>query len=173
LPVPADPAITGTDIDEMTSLSSAVRLPDLPMAPRFSMDGYPNCREEYQAILPTLARVDAINRCTVALDQYYEKSLTPFRRLMIEHQNRISRLYSEEVGGKLKYLATDQERFFNAMMKEHAESNPDGANFADHRNAEARYNADRAYMQDRYCANTGCNGYPVPPYVADPAAAKK
>ena len=141
-------------------------LPSLPATPQFSAGDYPNCREEFQAIAPTLERVDAINRCTVALDQYYGTKLTPFRNLMIEHQKKVSAMYTEQVGGQMQFSSEEQSNFYKAMMKEHADSNPDGVHFADYRATEARYKADRAYMQDRYCFMTGCNGYTAPAFVA-------
>jgi Caspase domain len=148
-------------------------LPTLPPAPRFTNDGYPTCREEFQSIVGTNEKVGAINRCTVALDQYSAATLSPYRRAMIEHQKRISAIYSDQVGGKLKYSSASQDQFFKAMMKEHAESNPEGSYFAEQRAADARYQADRAYMQDRYCFHTGCGGYAVPVFVPGASSASK
>lgn len=57
-------------------------------------------------------------------------------------------------------------------MKEHADSNPGGLNFADHAATRTRYDADRAYLKDRYCFATGsCGGYAVPAGIA-PSAGK-
>ena len=47
-------------------------------------------------------------------------------------------------------------------MQEHANSDPDGKNMAVYRAAVELYQADRDYLSDRYCYNTGCGGYPVP-----------
>ena len=145
-------------------------LPTMPATPRFSSDGYPNCRENYQSIVPTLQKIDAINSCTVALDRYHRTVLLAFRELMIAHQNRISTMYSEQVGGQMRYLAESKKKFYDAMMKEHAESNPDAIHFAEYRTAEARYSVDRAYLQDRYCFNTGCAGYTAPVFLPSETA---
>ena len=52
------------------------------------------------------------------------------------------------------------------MRQEHADSDPKGANLATYRAAVELYNADRSYLRDRFCFNTGCGGYPMPKYVA-------
>jgi uncharacterized caspase-like protein len=157
----------------VSSDDSAVELPLLPNAPRFSNDNYPNCRGAFESIVGTNEKVAAINSCTVALDQYSAATLSTFRRAMIDHQKRIANLYSEQVGGKLKYSAAVQDRFFKAMTREHADSNPEGRHFAEFRSAEAKYQEDRAYMADRYCFMTGCNGYAVPVFVPGPGAVGK
>ena len=92
---------------------------------------------------------------------------------MIDHQKRIANLYSEQVGGKLKFSAAVQDQFFKAMTREHADSNPEGRHFAEFRAAEAKYQEDRAFMADRYCFMTGCNGYAVPPFEPGPGTVTK
>ncbi len=146
-------------------------LPLLPSTPQFANQGYPNCREEFQSIAPTLEKVASINRCTVALDQYQKSTLFVFRQSMIDHQKLISNIYTDQVGAQMKYPADAQRQFYGAMMKEHAESDPNGIHFSAYRAAEARYKEDRAYMQDRYCFNTGCAGYVAPAFV--PSASSK
>lgn len=148
-------------------------LPILPAPPQFGAQGYPTCREEFQTIAPTLERVAAINRCTVALDTYQKTSLVGFRQLMIDHQKAIADIYNGQVARSARFSADDQRAFYSAMLREHADSNPDGRHFSTYRATEARYKEDRAYMQDRYCFTTGCAGYAAPAYVPSPGASKK
>ena len=49
-----------------------------------------------------------------------------------------------------------QQRFFRDMRAEHAASNPGGANFADYRQTEQRYEADRKFLAEKYCQYAGC-----------------
>ena len=109
-------------------------------------------------------KAEDINQCTVRLDKYYSEILTPFRERMIEHQKAISQLYVDSVGGNMQYSPKSQDGFYEMMMKEHADSDPGGVNLADYRTAELRYQKDREYLQDRFCFNTGCGGYPVPEF---------
>lgn len=141
-------------------------LPTLPPTPILSEDGYPDCREDFQKIAAPFDKAEDTNRCTVLLDQYYAEVLTPFRQRMIDHQNEISGIYTSRVAGKMEYSAKSRDDFYIAMMAEHAASDPDGAHLGTYRNLEARYQQDRAYLQDRFCFNTGCGGYAVPEYVA-------
>jgi Caspase domain len=161
-----------TPLESSASPASNFGLPSLPFTPRFTNNGYPNCRENFQSLTATLEKVDAINRCTVALDQYYKTVLISFRQSMIDHQKRISNMYTEQVGGQMKFLAEGKSQFYKIMMKEHEDSNPDGAHFSGHRAAETQYNKDRAYLQDRYCFNTGCAGYTAPTFVPSIPAKK-
>lgn len=142
-------------------------LPGLPAAPRFVDTGYPTCREDYRSVVDPIGKIDTINRCMSALDAYFETAMNGFAKTMILHQEEISRLYSEKVGGQGAYSPEEQDAFYRAMMKEHADSNPGGPNFADHAAARARYDQDRAYLKDRYCFASGtCGGYPVPEGIA-------
>ena len=142
-------------------------LPGLPAAPRFVDTGYPACREDYRSVVDPIGKIDAINRCMSALDAYFETAMNGFAKTMIQHQEEISRIYSEKVGGQGAYSPEEQDAFYRAMMKEHADSNPGGPNFADHALARARYDQDRAYLKDRYCFASGtCGGYPVPEGIA-------
>jgi uncharacterized caspase-like protein len=172
---PASAPYVQTAINNLPAPGSQSGLPVLPPTPRFSAVGYPTCRENFQSLIGTIEKVDAINSCTVTLDKYYNGVLIPFRQAMIDHQKRITAMYTEQVGGQMKFLAESKSQFYQAMMKEFAESNPEGVHFGDHRASEARYKEDRAYLQDRYCFNTGCKGYPVPAYVqpASPVAPPK
>lgn len=152
------------------------QLPSLPSAPILSQNGYPDCREDFQKIAAPFDKAEDTNRCTVLLDGYYAEVLTPFRQQMIDHQNNISAIYTDQVAGKMTYSAKSRDDFYKTMMQEHAASDPDGANLADYRTLEARYQQDRTYLQDRFCFNTGCGGYSVPEYVAKedkPEKAKK
>ncbi len=137
-------------------------LPALPPTPVLDTSSYPDCREDHQKIAMPFDRAEDTNRCTGLLDQYYAQVLTPFREEMIAHQNAVSALYTEQVGGKMQYSQASQDGFYKKMMEEHARSDPDGENLADYRAAEKRYQDDRAYLADRFCFNTGCGGYPVP-----------
>lgn len=141
-------------------------LPSLPPTPILSQNGYPDCREDFQKIAAPFDKAEDTNRCTVLLDRYYAEVLTPFRQRMIDHQNELSAIYTGQVAGKMKYSAKSRDDFYKAMMQEHADSDPDGAHLADYRTLEARYQRDRAYLQDRFCFNTGCGGYAMPEYVA-------
>ncbi len=140
-------------------------LPALPATPVLSQDGYPDCREDFQKIAAPFDKAEDTNRCTVLLDQYYAEVLTPFRQRMIDHQNEISAIYTSKVAGKMDYSAKSRDDFYTAMMAEHASSDPDGAHLETYRTLETRYQEDRAYLQDRFCFNTGCGGYPVPEYA--------
>lgn len=141
-------------------------LPALPPRPTLDTDSYPACREDYRKKDAAFAQAEAINRCTVAIDKYYSQTMLPYRQAMIAYQDRLSSLYSTQVGANKRYSADTQHRFFQTVMAEHAASNPEGANLAAYRGIEAQYQTDRAYLADRFCFNTGCNGYPAPAAVA-------
>lgn len=145
-----------------SALVDKAPLPPIPLAPAFSKLGYPACRDEFQKKSSPNDKVEAINKCTVALDQYYRTALTDFRTVMSAHQDVLSRLYTDKVGGKSEYTPASQQRFFADVNQAHAAANPDGPAFAEHRATEDQYKADRAFLQDRYCFFTGCGGYPKP-----------
>lgn len=147
-------------------------LPALPPTPLLAKNGYPDCRESHQVFEMPFDKADDINECTVKLDKYYSEVLTPFRERMIEHQKSISELYVDKVGGNMQYSPKSQDGFYAMMMKEHADSDPDGINLAEYRTAEAQYQKDREYLQDRFCFNTGCGGYPVPEFDVELALAR-
>lgn len=148
-------------------------LPTLPPRPILDTDSYPGCREDYRKNDAPFDRAAAINRCTVAIDTYYSQKMLPYRQAMIAYQDALSSLYSTQVGANKRYSAATQDRFFKAVMAEHTASNPEGANLAAYRGIEAQYQTDRAYLADRFCFNTGCNGYPVPASVATAESADK
>ncbi len=137
-------------------------LPELPAAPVLLQGDYPDCREDHLHLPDPHDKAININQCTTRLDNYYNDVLTEYRKQMNEYQNEISRIYTEKVAGRMEYSAASRDRFYKEMMQEHANSNPDGKNMAVYRAAVELYNADRNYLSDRYCYNTGCNGYPVP-----------
>ncbi|SEH19709.1 hypothetical protein SAMN05428974_3602 [Sphingopyxis sp. YR583] len=137
-------------------------LPALPIRPVLDTESYPACREDYRKIDAPFDKAAAINRCTVAIDTYYRNKMLPYREAMIVYQGALSSLYTEKVGGNMRYSPATQDRFYKAVMVEHAASDPGGANLAAYRAVEAQYQTDRAYLADRFCFNTGCNGYPVP-----------
>ncbi len=147
-------------------------LPEFPARPVLDTASYPNCREAYQAIEAPFDKAADINRCTVKIDAYYREKMLPYREAMIVYQDKLSALYSDKVGGNMRYSPQSQDAFYKKMMAEHAASDPEGANLAGYRGMEAQYQTDRAYLADRYCFNTGCNGYPVPAYAAKPAASE-
>ena len=175
MPVPSAASGIASPLAGLEQKRAAAALPALPAAPRFSDSGYPACGTDYRSIEDQLAKVDAINRCTVALDQFYAGTMTAFRQRMIAHQDEVSRVYTEEVGGNPVYTPADQESFFRAMRQEHAASNPDGPRFAEYRAAEARYQADRQELQARYCEFAGCdaNGRPTLAPIATSGKKKK
>lgn len=137
-------------------------LPELPPRPSIDPKFYPDCREDYQAIAAPFDRAADTNRCTGVIDGYYQGTMLPYRRAMIAYQQQLSALYAEKVGGNMRYSAKRQSEFFTKIMEEHANADPDGDHQAAYRGLEARYQTDRAYLADRFCFNTGCNGYPVP-----------
>ncbi len=148
-------------------------LPALPARPALDTESYPDCRENYRKIEAPFDQAAAINRCTDAIDDYYNKKMLPYREAMIAYQRTLSSLYVSQVGGNKRYSAATQDRFYQMIMAEHAASDPEGANLAAYRGIEAQYQTDRAYLADRFCFNTGCNGYPVPAYAASAPAPLK
>ncbi|WP_275229804.1 caspase family protein [Novosphingobium album (ex Liu et al. 2023)] len=129
-------------------------LPKIPPAPRFPAEGYPNCREDHAAILDPIAKVVKINECLAALTWYVSDVMNGFSARMIKHQEELTRLYSEEVGGKPVHSPQSQKRFFDETMAEFRESNPTGSHFAEYRAAKERYERDREYLQAQYCLYT-------------------
>lgn len=144
-------------------------LPEFPARPVLDTASYPGCRDAYQAIEAPFDKAAVINRCTASIDAYYQEKMLPYRQAMIVYQDKLSALYSDKVGGNMRYSPQSQDAFYKKMMAEHAASDPEGANLAAYRGMEAQYQTDRAYLADRFCFNTGCNGYPVPVYAAKPA----
>jgi len=137
-------------------------LPSLPPTPVLLQKDYPDCKESYLHLEDPLDKANEINACTVKLDQYYENVLNKFREDMNAHQDRISAIYTEQVAGRMEYSAANRDRFYQEMMQEHADSNPDGQNLAVYRAAVQLYESDRNYLRDRFCFNTGCAGYTIP-----------
>jgi surface antigen len=137
-------------------------LPQLPSAPVLLLADYPDCREDHLFIPDPLDKAKNINECTTRLDGYYSGVLTEYRKRMNEYQDELSRIYTEKVAGRMEYSAASRDQFYKEMMQEHSNSDPEGTNMAVYRAAEQLYQADRNYLSDRYCYNTGCGGYPVP-----------
>ncbi len=137
-------------------------LPQLPPTPVLLQQDYPDCREDHLHLPDPHDKAKNINQCTTLLDNYYSEVLVEYRKRMNEHQDEISRIYTEKVAGKMEYSAASRDRFYKEMRQEHANSDPDGENMAVYRAAEQLYQSDRNYLSDRYCYNTGCGGYPVP-----------
>lgn len=137
-------------------------LPQLPLLPALLQQDYPDCREDHLHLPDPHDKAKNINECTTSLDNYYSGVLTEYRERMNQYQDELSRIYTEKVAGRMEYSAASRDRFYKEMMQEHANSDPDGKNMAIYRAAEQLYHADRDYLSDRYCYNTGCGGYPVP-----------
>ena len=140
-------------------------IPQLPPTPILSLEGYPDCREDWQKVEAPFERANEINRCTLLLDSFYDQRLLAFADIMIAHQTEISRLYSEEVAGNPSLTPAVHDDFYARMRAEFSKSEPSGEHMRDYQAAVARYGADREYLQDRFCFNTGCNGYAVPEYT--------
>ncbi|GGC32360.1 hypothetical protein GCM10011371_19740 [Novosphingobium marinum] len=168
----AGPSFPGNDEDpnslafisaSANTVHDRAALPQMPATPKFPAEGYPSCREDFQAVPDSLGRVVKINECLSALASYYENKMNGFARSMVGHQEAITNLYNQQVAGQQRFSPQSQQKFYKEMMAEHAASNPDGVHFSDYREAKKKYEEDRAYLQDRYCANTGsCGGYLVP-----------
>nr|WHW29393.1 hypothetical protein [uncultured bacterium] len=137
-------------------------LPALPATPVLRQEDYPDCKEDHQHLVDPLDKANEINRCTVRLDEYYTDVLNKYRETMNAHQEQLSAIYKEKVAGRMEFSATNRQRFYDEMMQEHSDSNPDGANLAVYRGAVQLYESDRNYLRDRFCFNTGCAGYPMP-----------
>lgn len=166
-PVSAASATAAAAMLTANRVTDLAPLPAMPAAPEFPMAAYPDCREGYQAVQEPNGRVGRINSCLTLLNAYSVNVLNAYRASMAQHQSEISRLYTEQVGGQDKYSDASQRQFYQAMMKEFADSDPAGPRFASYREAEDRYKNDRAYLDDRYCFSTGsCGGYPVPPGIS-------
>lgn len=147
-------------------------LPALPPAPQYDAAGYPGCREDWQKLADPYKRASATNACTKKLDTYYADVMTPYVKAMSAHQDEVSRLYTDRVARNPAYSEKSKQSFYSLMMDEHARSDPDGANMATYRATLLRYRADRDYLQDRFCFNTGCGGYPKPNLAAARPEAK-
>ena len=134
-------------------------LPLLPSAPLFPATPYPNCREDYQRIPNPRNRVVSINQCIGQLDAYSAGVLKGYTQTMTGYQGTLAKIYDDQVRGQTRYNPAQQEQFRRAMQREYDESNFDGAYFTQYRATQSRYEQDRAYLQQRYCAYSGaCNG---------------
>jgi uncharacterized caspase-like protein len=157
------PASGGKFLSQAIKLNDLEPLPAIPAAPQFTRDGYPDCRERYQAYADSYGKASEITRCLSVYNDYYVSGLSGYRAKMIRHQEEVSKLYLDKVARQGKYTPESQDQFYRAMLKEHAAASPEGDYFADFRVIEKRYQEDRAYLEDRYCFSTGtCKGYPVP-----------
>lgn len=137
-------------------------LPQMPPVPTLPDTPYPDCREAYREGANYLDRADLINACTVAIHTYYLTVLLPHRQTMIDYQNELTRLYLEQVVPNTAHRAASSNAFYDEMIARHNRANPDGADMAAARAAETRYAGDRAYLEDRFCFNTGCGQYGDP-----------
>jgi len=144
------------------------KLPEMPPTPFITQRGYPECREDYQQFFTPLEKAKATNRCTVELDAYYSQVLTEFSKVMNRFQDQLSKMYVEDVSTNRSYTQATRDLFYAEMIQRHDNADPDGPSMADYQLSVSRYKADRAYMQDRFCFNSGCGGYPLPLYYTSP-----
>lgn len=135
-------------------------LPEIPATPVMSGATYPDCRYDYRRHDEPFEKADETTRCIERLDAYHAEVLADFRQRMIAHQEAISALYESQVMNDFAYTQEQADGFFAAITQEHADSNPDGRHMATHRALEARYQEDRAYLQERFCRYSGtCANY--------------
>lgn len=147
-------------------------LPELPPTPIMSGKAYPDCREDHAKAADAYASAAAVNQCIAMIDRYRAEVLAPFQQSMIDHQERVIALYENEVREAPQYPSDQRAIFYDLVMQEHADSNPDGPHLRAYTAGEARYQRDRAYLSDRFCFYTGCMGYAAPVVPAGPKAAK-
>jgi hypothetical protein len=146
-------------ITRQAFISVGSGLPLLPTAPLFPSTPYPNCREDYQRIPSARNRIVSINQCIGQLDAYSAGVLKGYTQTMTGYQTKLTQLYDGQVRNQPQYTPAQQEQFQRAMQREHDESGPDGAYFTQYRASQSRYEADRAYLRQRYCAYSGtCSG---------------
>ena len=143
-------------------------LPDLPGTPVMSGVTYPDCREDYRRHTEPFDRAAETNRCIERLDAYHDEVLAEFRQRMIDHQQAIARVYEDQVRNNFDYTQQQADSFFERVTREHEDSNPDGRHFERYRELEARYQDDRAFLQERFCRYAGtCPDYTPPADVAE------
>lgn len=143
-------------------------LPEIPATPVMSGVTYPDCRYDYRRRDEPFEMADETTRCIERLDVYHNQVLADFRQRMIAHQESISALYESQVMNDFDYTQEQADGFFAAITQEHADSNPDGRHMATHRALEARYQEDRAFLQERFCRYSGtCANYSPPADVAE------
>ncbi|MGP1352619.1 MAG: hypothetical protein ACTS1Z_04795 [Parasphingopyxis sp.] len=130
-------------------------LPEIPATPVMSGVTYPDCRYDYRRHSEPFEMADETTRCIERLDVYHDQVLADFRQRMIAHQEAISALYESQVMNDFDYTQEQADGFFADITQEHADSNPDGRHMATHRELEARYHEDRAFLQERFCRYSG------------------
>ena len=146
------PALAATQPSQAQGVAG---MPSLPAAPLFPGLAYPDCREDYQRIPSPKNRVVNINACLRRIDGYAAQVLNVYPQTMSAHKSALMRVYDEQVKGQSRYTSAQQQRFLGVVQREQGESNPDGAYFTQYRAAKARYDQDRAYLQQRVCAYSG------------------
>ncbi|MEP7221505.1 MAG: caspase family protein [Novosphingobium sp.] len=175
-PMTAQPAVFQPAPNTATAVSfDQSNLPPFPMAPAFPRGGYPDCRESFQSLTGSIAKLDAINSCQRRLTQYQIEVLNPFQVAVNNHLDTVSSLYKDQVGGhQEKYTAASQNAFLNAVLKRHADSQPGGPVKAEYEAASVKRDADAKFLSDRYCFYSGtCGGYSPPSDIsATPATGK-
>lgn len=135
-------------------------LPDLPATPVLDDRPFPDCRHDYRQRSEDFERAAETTACIEAIDAYHDTVMVPFTEQMLAHQEVIAEIYENQVRNNFDYSQAQADGFFERVTAEHEASNPDGAHYAAYRQAEARYNEDRAFLQERFCRYSGqCADY--------------
>ncbi|RED15964.1 hypothetical protein [Parasphingopyxis lamellibrachiae] len=135
-------------------------LPEMPARPVMSQAAYPDCIHDFRAERDEYARADATTACIQELDAYQAIALADFPQRMVEHQQRVRDIYEAQVMNNFDYPQDQADRFFARTLQEMEDSNADGPNMATYREMLARWQEDRAYLQERFCRYSGvCSGY--------------
>ncbi|MCA1749282.1 MAG: hypothetical protein ABR601_03105 [Parasphingopyxis sp.] len=139
---------------------SAPALPPLPATPVIADTPYPDCRDDYQSIEDTYEKAERTTQCVAELDGWHAGVLVPHRQAMLDHQQAIADIYEAEVQNNFGYSQAQRDEFFASVTAEHEASNLDGEHLAAYREALARYEADRAWLGERFCRYAGnCPGW--------------
>jgi len=156
---PADPAASIVARDP-----NLLALPELPPVPTMDGSTYPGCRENHANGADPNKQAEMANACISEIDSFYASVMTSFQQQMIDYQIAVADIYISKVSNDPRYTPQQKGSFYDLTTQEHAKANPDGAYMASYRLADAQYNADRAYLDDRFCYYTRCPKYAnVPP----------
>lgn len=135
-------------------------LPELPARPVMSQAAYPDCVYDFREERDEYGRADATTACIEQLDAYQAIALADFPQRMVDHQQAVRDIYEAQVMNNFDYPQDEADRFFARTTREMADSNPDGPNMATYREMLARWQEDRAYLQERFCRYSGvCSNY--------------
>jgi surface antigen len=136
-----------------------VPLPELPPVPTMDDSSYPACRENHKTGADPNQQAELANACMAEIDNFYANVMTVFQQQMIDYQIAVADIYISQVSTDPRYTSAQRGSFYDLTTQEHAKANPDGAYMVPYRLADARYNADRAYLDDRFCFYTRCPKY--------------